>query len=139
VNETFNSGRQQRPVAGQKLNYNAWLRMKLCGVLAPVLLKVGSPYKKFYDNRKQRNIGRNWGQSDAHRHQDAMRYMIKMLLLDIYKEWRAFEGLPVRPPYSEERLGHKTSIKPITSEASSPEDDEIDAVIDDEEDVSAAC
>jgi len=129
--ETLNSGRQQRPVAGQKLNYNAWLRTKLCGVLAPVLLKVGSPYRKFYDNRKQYNIGRNWGQSDAHRHQDAQRYMIKMLLLDIYKEWRAFEGLPVRPPYSEERLGHKTSIKPISTE-STPEDDEINAVLADE-------
>lgn len=130
--QTINSGRAQRPVAGQKLNYNAWLRTKLCGVLAPVLLKVGSPYRKFYDNRKQYNIGRNWGQSDAHRHQDAMRYMIKMLLLDIYKEWRGFEGLPVRPPYSEEKLGHKTSIEPIVSEFKTEEDAEIDAVLEDE-------
>lgn len=128
--QTINSGRAQRPVAGQKLNYNAWLRTKLCGVLAPVLLKVGSPYRKFYDNRKQYNIGRGWGQSDAHRHQDAMRYMIKMLLLDIYKEWREFEGLPVRAPYSEERLGHVTSIKPIETQFSTDEEiAEIDEVL----------
>ena len=38
-----------------------------------------------------------------------MRFMIKMLLLDIWKGWRESEGLPVRPSYHEEKLGHKHS------------------------------
>ena len=40
-----------------------------------------------------------------HRHNMAMRYMIKMLLLDLYKSWRALEGLVVEPPYHEAKLG----------------------------------
>lgn len=118
--ETFHSGKQMRPVAGEKLRYNAWLRTKLCGVLATVLLQLKSPYRVYYDNRKQYNLSRSWGTNDAHRHQDAMRYMIKMLLLDIWKEWRAFEGLPVRGSYAEEKLGHITSMKPIGTPRSTP-------------------
>lgn len=117
------SGKQMRPVAGEKLKYNAWLRTKLVGVLAGVLLKCGSPYKKYYDEYKHRWQVANKGTSDAHRHQAAMRYMIKMLLLDIWKEWRAFEGLPVRPSYAEEKLGHVTSqpsIKEIIARKNDP-------------------
>jgi len=47
-----------------------------------------------------------WGTSDAHRELDARRYMVKMFLVDLYKQWRSLEGLPVRPSYHEERLGH---------------------------------
>lgn len=47
-----------------------------------------------------------WGASKAHRHNAAMRYMVKMFLLDLYVEWRTQEGLPVRSPYQEEYLGH---------------------------------
>ena len=113
--QVFDSGKQMRPVAGEKLKYNRWLRTKLCGVLAPVLLKVGSPFRKYYDFRKQKQISQKWGTSDAHRHADAMRYMIKMLLLEIHKEWRTYEGLSLRPSYAEEKLGHKTSIPSVTS------------------------
>jgi hypothetical protein len=40
-----------------------------------------------------------------HRHNMALRYMVKMLLIDIHREWRRSLGLSVRPPYSEEKLG----------------------------------
>lgn len=113
---TYESGKTMRPEKGEKLPYNAWLRMKLVGVLAPVLLKVGSPWKKVYDDYKHRKTSAGWGTSDGHRHQAAMRYMIKMLLLDIWREWRAHEGLPVRPSYQEEKLGHahKATSAPAT-------------------------
>jgi hypothetical protein len=32
--------------------------------------------------------------------------MVKMMLLEIWTAWREFEGLPVRPSYHEEKLGH---------------------------------
>ncbi len=32
--------------------------------------------------------------------------MVKMLLLEVWREWRLAEGLPVRPSYHEEKLGH---------------------------------
>jgi hypothetical protein len=50
-----------------------------------------------------------WGRSDAHRHQASIRYMVKMFLLELWKQWRAIEGLEVRPSYHEQYLGgHKS-------------------------------
>jgi hypothetical protein len=46
-----------------------------------------------------------WGCSDAHRHNDAVRYMVKMFLQQLWLEWRKIEGLAVRVPYAEEKLG----------------------------------
>jgi len=48
-----------------------------------------------------------WGKSDAHRHQAAIRYAVKMFVLDLWKAWREAEGLPVVPPYHEAKLGLK--------------------------------
>lgn len=39
------------------------------------------------------------------KHRAAIRYMIKVLLLDLYRVWRELEGLEVYPPYSEAKLG----------------------------------
>lgn len=98
--------RAARPVKGVKLTYNKWLKTKLVGVLGVCLLKAGSPYRSYYDQYKGRKASAGWGRSDAHRHQAAVRYMIKMLLADIWRAWRTLEGLPVRPLYQEQYLGH---------------------------------
>jgi hypothetical protein len=31
--------------------------------------------------------------------------MVKFFLQEVYLKWRAFEGLPIRAPYHEEKLG----------------------------------
>ena len=41
------------------------------------------------------------GKSNAHRHQRAVRYMIKMFLKDLWIEWRTLEGLPAPDMYKE--------------------------------------
>lgn len=46
-----------------------------------------------------------WGESDGHRHRAAMRYMTKMFLAELWKEWRAAEDLEVKAPYAEAVLG----------------------------------
>lgn len=46
-----------------------------------------------------------WGKSDKHRHIAAMRYMVKMLIIDLWVRWREYEELPIRRPYAEEYLG----------------------------------
>lgn len=162
LRETYDSGQAMRPVKGEKLKYNKWLKMKLVGVLGPVILQtcsyhcascdeklkknklkdapedsflhpdsandcgykptlvagsgvlVGaqvvrkdSPWRKFYDQYKLRKQEEGWGRSDAHRHAASIRYLIKQLLLQIWKDWRTYEGLPVRPSYQEQYLGHK--------------------------------
>ncbi len=125
--DVYESAQAQRPTKGEKLAYNSFLRTKLVGVLAPVMLKVGSPWKKHYSDYKTRKATAGWGKSDGHRHQASMRYMIKMLLLDIWTEWRTCEGLPVRPSYHEEKQhGHAAragfaTASVLEEEALSPE------------------
>jgi hypothetical protein len=123
--ETKSSGEAQRPTKGVKLPYNAFLRVKLVGVLGPVLIKSGSPWRKVYDDRKLRTQSMGWGKNDGHRHQDAIRYMIKYLLMDIHSKWREHEGLLVREPYSVEKLGmapHSSEPVKIPKPARSRED-----------------
>ncbi len=103
---TFASANSQRPKKGEKLPYNAFLKTKLIGVLGTSLLKCGSPWRSFYDDYKHRKASAGWGESDGHRHNAAIRYMVKHLLIEIHKEWRTIEGLPVRATYHEEYLGH---------------------------------
>lgn len=46
-----------------------------------------------------------WGNSAAHRHQDAVRYKLKMFLADLWTWWRKHEGLPIEKTYAEAHLG----------------------------------
>lgn len=45
--------------------------------------------------------------TEGHIHNQAMRYMVKQFLVDFWTEWRRVEGLPIRPSYQEEKLGHR--------------------------------
>lgn len=138
----YASGKAQKPTRGQKLPYNAFLRAKLCGVLGAVLLKLNpsqpltgtvSPWRKCYDDYKHRKLSDGWGVNDAHRHAAAIRYMIKMLLADIWTKWRAYEKLAVRPSYQEEKLGHTHSgtgsfrDRIVQPQAAEPMSDEVRA------------
>jgi hypothetical protein len=114
-----------RPSEGYILPYNKNLRTHLIGVLATNFIKTQNSYAlEFYYPRKQRqensshlvqtsgrkrvNTGKPWGEvSKGHRQNDALRYMVKMFLIDFHKAWRECEGLEVRPPYHQEKLGHK--------------------------------
>lgn len=91
------------------IRHNNWLKTKLLGVLAGSFLRSGSPYRVHYDNYKHRlesNTG-SWAErSKLNRHRAALRYMMKMFLVDLYKAWRALEGLTVHPSYQEAKLGH---------------------------------
>lgn len=110
--DVYSSGTSQRPEKGTKLPYNAWLRTKLVGVLGPVLLKVGSPWRKFYDDYKHRKESAGWGRSDAHRHQAAIRYMVKQLVANIWEEFRKYYKLPIRESYAAEYLQRPHHEKP---------------------------
>lgn len=76
------------------------------GKYAPIYYQ----YRKQLDHRAPPGPGNNftvdWTKaSPMRKHRAAIRYMIKVFLLDLYKEWRAMEGLEVHPPYSEAKLG----------------------------------
>lgn len=42
-----------------------------------------------------------WGTTPEHRHRAALRYMVKMFLIDFWRKWRELEGLPVPETYGE--------------------------------------
>lgn len=46
---------------------------------------------------------------DARLHNRSMRYMIKILIQDLYPVWKKIEGLPAMPPYAEAKLGMNLS------------------------------
>ncbi len=89
------------------ITFCPFLKTKLLGVVAPSMMKQRDKYKEIYDAYKNRLENHpSWkDKTKLHKHRAATRYMIKMLLVDLYKEWRAIEGLPVHPPYHETKLG----------------------------------
>jgi hypothetical protein len=127
--DVFDSGQSMRPVRGEKLRYNSFLRSKMVGVLAEVLIKVKSPWTKFYYEYKHRKQTAGWGKSDGHRDFASKRYMIKMLLLDIWTKFRTYHGLPVRPSYQEQYQGHVHHAAPQTSPAAVVEEQFDDPII----------
>jgi len=90
------------------ITFNPWLKTKILGVCAGSFLKASpNPYRDIYDGYKNRleNHPVHMTKTKGHRHAMAMRYMMKMFLVQLYTKWRALEGLPVSLPYSAAKLG----------------------------------
>lgn len=92
----------------KSITFNPWLKTKLY-VLGTCLMKTSGPYKKIYDDYKHRLENHpNWQEkTKGHRHNAAIRYMLKIFLVDLYTNWRELEGLTVAPSYQEAKLGHR--------------------------------
>jgi hypothetical protein len=94
----------------KSITFNPFLKTKLVGVLGASFLRCkNSPYRTIYEGYKHRleNHPDHQEKTKGHRHNMAIRYMIKMFLKDLYIEWRTLEGLPVAPDYAEAKLGLK--------------------------------
>lgn len=90
------------------ITFNALLKTKLTGVLGGCFIKAGNEtYRKIYDDYKRRleNHPKWKDRTKGHRHNAAIRYMIKQFLMDLYVAWRPLEGLEVAKPYHEAKLG----------------------------------
>lgn len=102
-----------KPAKRVGITFNPWLKTKLY-VLATCFIKSAGEYREVYDSYKHRLEHHvNWSEkTKGHRHNAAMRYMIKRFLVDLYNKWRELEGLPVAPEYSEAKLGkvHKVAV-----------------------------
>ena len=105
----------------QSITFNPWLKTKLIGVLASSFLRrADSPYRAIYDQYKFRienherhgivndKVKDDQGRfiaSKGHRHNMAMRYMMKMFIkAELYVPWRKIEGLPVSLSYQDAKL-----------------------------------
>jgi hypothetical protein len=93
------------------ITFNPFLKTKLVGVLGTVFIKLGGPYREIYDGYKHRleNHPKHKDKTKGHRHNMAVRYMVKEFLADLWTEWRVLEGLLVRSRYAEEKLGIRHS------------------------------
>jgi hypothetical protein len=91
------------------ITFNPFLKTKLIGVLGPSFLRAGGQYAEIYRGYKHRleNMPAHVEKSKGHRHNMAIRYMVKIFLVDLYTAWRTIEGLPVEPSYAEGKLGKK--------------------------------
>jgi len=77
-------------------------------VLGASFLRAGdNVYANIYRNYKTRleNHPDHIEKSKGHRHNMAIRYMIKMFLMDLHIAWREIEDLSVSQPYHVEKLG----------------------------------
>lgn len=105
--------------------YNKFLKTAILGKLGDSFLKTNSPYRKYYDDYKERlshsdaistSTGKPWKEcTKAHRSAAANRHMCQQFLIDYYRAVRQIYGLEVRVPYSEEYLGkmHHTKYAEI--------------------------
>ena len=94
----------------KSITFNPFLKTKLVGVLASSFLRAGdNTYSKIYNDYKTRleHHENHKEKTKGHRHNMAMRYMVKRFLVDLYAAWRPLEGLAVAPEYSEAKLGKK--------------------------------
>lgn len=97
-------GRDRR-VKGEKIAYNPRLKV-LTYNIGVSFLRAGSPYRAIYDESiAYYNDARpDW--TKFHTHLASLRRMNKRFYAHYYAVGRAHYGLPVRPPYVEEKLGH---------------------------------
>jgi len=94
------------------ITFNPFLKTKLIGVLGSSFLRAGdNKYSAIYRDYKHRLESHpKWiERTKGHRHNAAIRYMIKMFLMDLYANWKRIEGLPAMPPYNEAKLEMKHS------------------------------
>lgn len=104
------------PATRVGITFNPFLKTKLVGVLGSSFLKQPADkciYRKVYDDYKHRlqNMPAHAEKTKGHIHNMAVRYMIKRFLVDLYRTWRALEGLPVAEEYSVAKLNitHKVA------------------------------
>lgn len=104
-------GKRDKPVKGEKLVYNKRLKTA-CYLVGSSFLKCNSPYRALYDKQKEYYELNRLDWTKNHRHLAAMGYMIKFFLSHLWEHWRLLEGLPIRPLYVIEKMGHSTYSEP---------------------------
>ena len=112
-NKVYTNSKGEQTIT-KGITYNPFLKTKLLGVLGTSFLRSKSQYSDIYYNyRKRLDNTPNLDISDGHKHARAIRYMIKMFVLDLWIVWREIEGLATPEPYYVSKLGmekHKNTI-----------------------------
>lgn len=104
-------GQREKPTKGEKLHYNNRLKTA-CYLIGSSFLRANSPYRRVYDAAREYYDANRPDWTKAHKHNAAMRKMIKMWLSHLWEVWRKIEGLPVREPYAHGQLTHEHYYSP---------------------------
>ena len=116
---------------GENINWNPKMRT-LSWKIGKQFVMQGEGYRQIYDQEKDRlteqrlPIGkcphyeeckaklktRKEPACKGHIHAMAKRKTVKLFLSHLWQRWRQLEGLPLRPPYVMEYLGHTGNISP---------------------------
>ncbi len=128
-------GKAPRREKGAKTTYNSRLRT-MCWRLGESLMRAQGKFYDYYVAQKAQYVARYQAEgkkivpatalpkvngkkqetdsyiSEGHIHNMALRKMIKLFLALLWISWRTELGLPVREPYSSEKLGHTHVYKP---------------------------
>jgi hypothetical protein len=123
-------GHAPKRVKGENIDWNPKMRM-LSWKIAKQFVMQGDRYRMIYDAEKLRLTAERMGENGelfcphlaecqaklkkrdkpaCKGHIDAMakRKAVKLFLSHLYVKWRELEGLPTRPPYVIEKMGHTT-------------------------------
>lgn len=104
----FRPGQKLRK--GEKVTWNPRLRT-LMWKIGKQFVRQGGVYRRLYlENKHYYATQRPDLANESKGHIDAMaiRKTVKMFLSRLWLHWRELEGLPTRPPYAMEKLGHTT-------------------------------
>lgn len=104
-------GEAEKMVKGEQAHYNKRLKTTLY-LVATSFMKLGSPYRRIYDEARAQYEKTKPDWSDGHKHMAAMRKMNKVFLQHLWIIWRTLEGLPTRSLYAQEYLGHTSYYDP---------------------------
>jgi hypothetical protein len=118
------------------ITFNPLLKTKLIGVLGPGFIKLGGPYEQVYRNYKRRleMLPRWQATTPKHRHNAAVRYMVKEFLADMWTNWREYESLPVKPRYEQAKLGYthqRRTLQEIFAGKANPDTNKVERELDD--------
>jgi hypothetical protein len=80
---------------------------------AQTQVKLRTQYRKLYDDRRVKTDADPKWRSNAHRHMDACRVMIKIFLSHVWEVYRRLDALPVPDPYALAALGHEHYLSPM--------------------------
>jgi len=98
-------GQAEKPQKGEKRHYSSRMKKYLYQIGAQFLRNRARYALIYYVSRYRYEQERpNW--TPMRRHLAAMRRMVKVYLCHLWELWREAEGLPVRPIYAHERMGH---------------------------------
>lgn len=100
-------GKRERLKKGEKAHFNRELKTTLW-LIATSFLKSKSPYRAVYDSAKEKFAAADPKRTPGHCNNHALGVMVKTFMFHLYLWARTFYGLPTRPLYVTEHLGHKT-------------------------------